>query len=318
MTDGHAGTGQRPVVVYTEVTDVDPAGGAALLEAAGYEVVVLPLGLPADASALPARAAEAVAAIVGFAPFGAAELDLFPRLRVVCTTSTGTDMVDTGEAARRGVEVLGLPGVATSEVAMHALTLMLAVLRELPAARAVVAAGGWAEDLTVTPRDIGAATLGLVGFGRIARETARLARPVFARILATDPYVTETEHGVELVGLDALLASADVVSLHLPSTDESRGLMSAERLARLRPGAVLVNVSRGDLVDSEAVTAALDAGTLSAFAADVLDGEPPAVDDPLRRHPRALVTPHVAFLSTASRTRYELEPARRVIAHLAR
>jgi len=307
-------SGTRPVVVITEVGDLDPRPGIELLEGNGFDVVVLEQGMSA---ALPARAADAIAAIVGFASFGTAELDLFPSLKLVCTTSTGVDMVDVAAAAARGVDVVGLGGVATEEVALHALTLMLAALREVAAGRRVVRNGGWTVDLDVTPRPVGELVLGLVGFGRIARETARISRPLFARTLATDPFVTEPEHGVQLVDLETLLTECDVVSLHLPVDDESRGLFSADRIATMRDGALLVNASRGELVDSAAVLAALDSGKLSGYAADVLDSEPPAVDDPLRDHPRAIVTPHMAFLSTASLSRYELNPARAIVERLS-
>jgi D-3-phosphoglycerate dehydrogenase len=309
---------ERPVVVITEVGDLDPRPGIDLLESNGFDVVVLENGLPSDtdAAGLPPRAAEAIAAIVGFAPIGPAQLDLFPALRLICTTSTGVDMVDVAAAEERGIAVAGLGGVSTQEVALHALTLMLAALRELPAGRRVAAGGGWIIDLDVTPRPVGELVLGLVGFGRIARETARIARPLFSRILASDPFVTESAHGVELVPLDQLLEDADVVSLHLPADDDSRGLFSAERIGTMRPGAVLVNVSRGELVDSSAVLAALDSGRLSGYAADVLDTEPPSADHPLRTHPRAIVTPHMGFLSTASKSRYELNPARTIVERL--
>ena len=304
----------RPVVVITEVGDLDPRHGIDLLESNGFDVVVLEAGLSA---ALPARAADAIAAIVGFAHFGPSELDLFPSLQLVCTTSTGVDMVDVAAAAARNVTVVGLGGVATQEVALHALTLMLAALREVPAGRRVVRDGGWTVDLDATPRPIGDLVLGLVGFGRIARETARIARPLFARVLAADPFVTETEHGVDLVELSTLLAESDVVSLHLPADDESRGLFSAQLIATMRDGALLVNVSRGELVDSAAVLAALESGKLSGYAADVLDSEPPASNDPLRDHPKAIITPHMAFLSTASLDRYELNPARTIVERLS-
>lgn len=305
------------VVVITEVGDLDIRPGIALLEQNGLEVVVLEDGLPADSTMLPERAADAVAAIVGFEPLGPAQLDMFPALELLCTTSTGVDMVDLSAASDRGIEVVGLGGVATEEVAVHALALMLAALRELPAGRAVVKGGGWTIDLDVTPRPISELVLGLVGFGRIARETARIARPLFARILATDPFVTETDHCVELVTLDRLVAEADVVSLHLPADDESRGLFSEDRIASMRPGALLVNASRGELVDSGAVSRALDSGQLSGYAADVLETEPPTLDHPLRDHPKAIVTPHMAFMSTASLSRYELGPARTIVERLA-
>lgn len=306
---------RRPVVVVTEVGDLNPRSAAEFLEANGFEVIVFDQFPHGEVSG---RAAEAVAAIVGFTPIGPAELGLFPALRLVCTTSTGVDMVDLDAAKERGISVVGLGGVATEEVAVHAVALMLAALREIPAGRAVVRQGGWTVDLDVTPRPIGELVLGIVGFGRIGQETARMTRPLFARVLASDPIVTTTSPGVELVPLDRLLRDSDVVTLHLPADATSKGLFSARRIATMRAGAVLVNVSRGELVDSDAVLAALDSGHLAAYATDVLDAEPPAADHPLRDHPKTIVTPHMAFLSTASLERYELNPARTIVDRLAR
>ncbi|MEW1834111.1 NAD(P)-dependent oxidoreductase [Microbacterium sp. NPDC079995] len=302
------------VVVITEVGDLDPRPGIILLEDAGFEVVVLWDGLDAP---LPPGADRATAAIVGFAAFGQVQLDLFPSLRLVCTTSTGVDMVDIAAADARGVEVVGLGGVSSQEVALHAFALILAALRELPAGRRVVSGGGWTADLDVVPRAANDLVLGLIGYGRIGRELARLARPLFARIVAADPAVMESSDGVELTGMDDVLRESDVVSLHLPATPSTRGIIDADALARMRAGALLVNVSRGELVDSTAARAALDRGDLSGYVADVLDAEPPAGDHPLRTHPRAIVTPHMGFLSTASLERYELDPARTVIERLA-
>ncbi|RWZ68153.1 C-terminal binding protein [Labedella populi] len=315
-----AAADDRPVVVITESGGVDPGGGGALLEENGFEVVVLAGTLPIGEVSGPSseRRRAAVAAIIGLAPFGANEMDQLPDLRIIATTSTGVDMVDARAAADRGIEVVGLGGVATKEVATHALALILASLREVQAGMDVVRGGGWTSELTVTPPDIGRLVLGLVGFGRIARETARIARPLFGRIVATDPFVTESEHGVELVEFDDLLDSADVVSLHVPATADSRGLIARDALARLRPGALLVNASRAEIVDSAAVLDALESGRLSRYAADVLDGEPPAADDPLRSHPRTIVTPHMGFLSTSSLERYELDPAGAIIERFAR
>jgi len=308
-----------PVVVITEVGDLDPRPAVRILEDGGFEVVVCTDGLPDPSRgsvSLPARAADAVAAIIGFSPFGADQLALFPDLRLVCTTSTGLDMVDQDAARARGVDVVGLGGVATREVATHALALILAAVRELPVGVRIVRGGGWAVDVPVVPRPIETLTLGLVGFGRIGRELARIARPLFGRVLAFDPAAVEEEHGAQLVDLDSLLTQSDVVSLHLPADDTTRGMFSGARLASLRPGALLVNVSRGELVDDDAVLAALDAGALSGYAADVLDAEPPADDHPLRRHPRAHITPHMAYLSAASLARYEQNPALAIVDRL--
>ncbi len=302
-----------PLVVFTDITDLDPRPAERLLVEAGFRT--LRLALPAEP--VPVAAADAVAAIVGYARLGAAEFDAMPSLRMLATTSVGTDMIDSQAARARGITVRTLAGVATEEVAAHALALILAVERGLVPATAVVAAGGWTDDLTWVPRRLGTLTLGLVGLGRIGGALARMAAPLFGRIIACDPWTSDAGP-VDLVGFERLLAESDIVSLHTPLTDDTRGMISTDRLASMRPGCVLVNVSRGELVDAAAVQEALASGRLRGYAADVLTGEPPAADDPLRTLPGALVTPHSAFLSDASLRGYQEQPARNVIAALAK
>ncbi|MFE2584325.1 C-terminal binding protein [Streptomyces sp. NPDC059378] len=301
----------RPVVVITDTEELDPEPGVALLAEAGFDVRVVG---SRDPETIAGAARDADALIVGYARIDAALLDRMPRLRILATMSAGYDMIDTVEAARRGLWVANLPGSATEEVAVHALASALALTRRLPQADAVVRAGGWNTDFTEVPRRASEMTLGLLGFGRIARALARLAAPVFGRVVAHDPHSTDWPAGVERVDLDTLVASADVLSLHTASTPRTRGMVDAALLARTRPGAVLVNVSRGDLVDPAALLAALDSGRLAGAALDVFPVEPPAADDPLRSHPRLLLSPHSAFLSDASLRAYATEPARNVIA----
>ncbi|MPY35295.1 C-terminal binding protein [Streptomyces adustus] len=301
----------RPVVVITDTEELDPEPGVALLTEAGFDVKVVG---SRDPEAIAGAARDADALIVGYARIDAALLDRMPRLRILATMSAGYDMIDTVEAARRGLWVTNLPGSATEEVAVHALASALALTRRLPQADAVVRAGGWNTDFTEVPRRASEMTLGLFGFGRIARALARLAAPVFGRVVAHDPHTADWPTGVERVDLDTLVASADVLSLHTASTSQTRGIVDAALLARTRPGAVLVNVSRGDLVDPAALLAALDSGRLAGAALDVFPVEPPAADDPLRSHPRLLLSPHSAFLSDASLRAYATEPARNVIA----
>lgn len=221
-------------------------------------------------------------------------------------------MIDAESAQARGIKVVGLTGPATVEVATHALMLMLAALRGLPASQAAVGAGRWSDAVAFVPRAAEELTLGLLGYGRIARAVAERARPLFARVIAHDPYADVSGHA-EGVDRETLFAASDILSLHVPLTSDSAGLVTAERIDRMRPGAVLVNVSRGELVDEDAIVAALDDGRLSAYAADVLTGEPPQEAHPLRRHPRAIVTPHVAYRSNRSMDRYMLDPVDSVL-----
>ena len=307
----------RPLVLFTDETDLDPAPGRALLEAAGCETVLASLPTRADLPReLPAGAERAVALVVGYARIDAELLERMPDVRFIATMSAGFDMIDRAAAEARGIWVVNLTDAATEEVAAHALTLILALERDLRGSLAVTAAGGWTDDVTSVPRRLSGLTLGLFGFGRIAQRLAQVAGPSFARVIAHDPFVTEPVHGVELVQREELVAQSDVLSLHLPLIPETHGAINSDTFAAMRQGASLVNVSRGELVDPEALTAALDSGAIRGAAVDVLHGEPPAPEHPLRRDPRVLVTPHVAFLSDGSLEHYTLDPARNVLAWL--
>lgn len=302
----------RPLVVLTDVTDIDPGPAVTLLEAAGCDALILDL---VTNRSVPSDARRAVAGIVGFARIDGALLAQLPDLRILATTSTGIDMVDAAAAAERGIEVVGLDGASTVEVATHALLLMLAPVRDLPTSQQTVRDGGWTDDASTVPRAADELTVGLVGYGRIAQATASRARPMFGRVIAYDPHVG-VAGDADPASLEEIFATADIVSLHLPVLPETAGIVSAARIGAMRPGAILVNVSRGELVDHAAVLAALDDGRLGAYAADVLDGEPPSRDDPLRRHPRAIITPHIAYRSDRSLERYALQPARTILQRL--
>lgn len=303
----------RPVAVITDTEELDPGPGVRILTDGGFEVRVVG---SRDPDAIAAAAHDATALIVGYAPIDAALLDRLPELRLLATMSAGYDMIDTAEAARRGLWVANLPHAATEDVAVHALASALSLTRRLPHADAVVRSGGWSGDFTEVPRRASETTLGLVGFGRIARTLARLAGPVYGRIAAYDPHAPDAgwPADVERLDLDALAEQADVLSLHTPSTPLTRGMVNATLLARMRPGSSLVNVSRGDLVDPAALLAALDSGHLAGAALDVFPVEPPAADDRLRTHPRLHLSPHSAYLSDASLRAYVTEPARNVLA----
>ncbi|MFD4376730.1 C-terminal binding protein [Streptomyces sp. NPDC058486] len=301
----------RPVVVITDTEELDPGPGVRLLTDGGFDVRVVG---SRDPDRIAAAAHDADAVIVGYAKIDAALLDRMPRVRLLATMSAGYDMIDTEAAARRGLWVTHLPDAATEDVAVHALASALSLLRRLPQADAAVRSGGWSTDFTEVPRRVGEATLGLVGMGRIARALVLRAAPLFGRVVAYDPRAEHWPEGVERLGLDDLVDRSDVISLHVPSTAETRGMVNTSLLARTRPGALLVNVSRGDLVDAEALLAALDSGQLAGAALDVFPVEPPAPGDRLRTHPRLLLSPHSAFLSDASLRAYATEPARNVLA----
>ena len=196
---------------------------------------------------------------------------------------------------------------------MHTLSLVLALERRLRSFARVSARGEWTDSVREVPRRLSELTLGILGFGRIGSRFAAMAAPLFGRIVANDPYVTDLSDGVEPVAFEDLLAQSDVLSLHAPLTAETRTMVDRAALASLKPGTVLANTARGEMFDLDALVEALDSGHLGGVGLDVLDGEPPAADHPLRTHPAAILTPHVAFLSTGSLAHYELDPCRRII-----
>ncbi|MET8327397.1 C-terminal binding protein [Streptomyces sp. NPDC005181] len=303
----------RPLVVFTDPEELDVGPGARLLADAGFDTRVVG---SRDPDAIAAVARDAVALIVGYAPVEAALLDRLPGVRMLATMSAGYDMIDTAQARRRGLWVSKLPHAATEDVAVHALASALSLVRALPQADATVRGGGWNTEFAALPRRAGELTLGLLGFGRIARVLARIAAPVFGRVAAYDPHADAAgwPDGVERLSLAELVAASDVLSLPTPLTPQTRGMVDAALLSRMRPGAFLVNVARGELVDTAALLAALDSGRLGAAALDVFPVEPPPLDDPLRSHPRIQLSPHSAYLSDASQRAYVCAPAENVIA----
>ncbi|MFJ9408209.1 C-terminal binding protein [Streptomyces sp. NPDC101393] len=303
----------RPMVVFTDPEELDVGPGARLLTEAGFATRVVG---SRDPDAIAAAAQDAVALIVGYAPVDAALLDRLPGVRMLATMSAGYDMIDTAHARRRGVWVSNLPHAATEDVAVHALASALGLVRALPQADATVRGGGWNADFAELPRRAGELTLGLMGFGRIARVLARIAGPVFGRVAAYDPHAAEAgwPSDVERMGRDELVAACDILSLHTPLTEQTRGMVDTELLSHMRAGSYLVNVARGELVDAAALLAALEGGRLRAASLDVFPVEPPAPDDPLRTHPRIQLSPHSAYLSDTSRRAYVCAPAENVIA----
>ncbi|MBA2314660.1 MAG: D-glycerate dehydrogenase [Chloroflexi bacterium] len=232
-----------------------------------------------------------------------------PGLKVVSNYAVGFDNVDVAECTRRGIPVGNTPGVLTETTADLAWTLLMAAARRIVEGADYVRAGKWKTwgPLLLLGPDVHGATLGIVGFGRIGQAVARRAQGFAMTVLYHDPNRLPDEVtqplGATYVELDELLARSDFVSLHVNLTDDTRHLINAQRLALMKPTAVLVNTARGPVVDTRALDAALRDGVIWAAALDVTDPEPIPADDPLLGHERCLVVPHIASASNATRAK---------------
>jgi D-3-phosphoglycerate dehydrogenase len=241
-----------------------------------------------------------VAALVSFAPVTAEDLGRLPALRVVSTPSVGFDHVDVAAATTRGVWVCHVPDYCIDEMADHALALLLALLRGVVELDRDVRCGRWDYEAAGPLRRVGDIRLGVIGFGRIGRALAARARALGMEVCVHDPFVSDeviAGTGARPETFHDLLQSSDAISVHAPLTEETRALIGRAQLALLPENAVVVNVSRGALVETEAVLEALASGRLAGAALDVLDVEPPTPDVPAPVAPRLIVTPHAGWYS---------------------
>ena len=251
--------------------------------------------------------------LVQYAPVNARVFEACPGIRIASRYGAGYDTIDVADARRFGVWVANSPDYGVGEVATHALAMALALVRQLKTYDTDVRSGRWHYTSAGTLRRPGELTLGIVGLGRIGGRLARIARDVFGRVIACDPYVTLFPESVERVALEALFARADIVSLHVPLNTETRGLVDARLLALMKPRSILVNTARGGVLDTAALLAALESGPLEAAALDVLPTEPPDAGDPLLGHPKVLLSPHAAFYSVEGERELRLKAAQNLV-----
>ena len=217
-----------------------------------------------------------------------------PRLRWVARAGAGLDNIDVAAAKERGIAVLNVPGANAVAVAELVFGLLLGLLRHIPQGDASVRCGEW-DKSKFMGRELRGKTLGIVGLGKIGRAVAQRARAFEMTCVGYDPLVSDADvraMGVEPLSLDDLIPRAEILTLHVPLSPETRGLISAERVGRLPRGAFLVNAARGGIVDEAALLAALESGALSGAALDVFSSEPPK-GSPLVGHPKVVATPHV-------------------------
>jgi D-3-phosphoglycerate dehydrogenase len=284
---------RKPVVLVT-AADLAPEALALL---AGYEVVYAgKTPGEEDIVALCTRH-DPAAIVVRYGTVGAAAIAAAPSLRVISKHGSGTDTIDKAAAAARGVEVRAAAGAKAAAVAEHALALMLACAKSVPALDARMRAGHW-DKATHKSLELHGRTVGLVGLGAIGLRFARMAQALGMNVLGYDPYARALPEFVQRVDLDMLWREADVISLHCPLTDENRNLLDATTLARCKRGVIVVNTARGGLVDEAALLAALRSGQVRAAGLDSFAVEPMVQGHPFQTEPGLVLSPHIGGVTS--------------------
>lgn len=274
------------------------------------EAIAVSIGAGSDTPETPfVKVGEAEAIIAGARlTYNAAVMDQAPQLRVIVRTGIGYNNVDLAAATARGIAVCNTPDAPTIATAEHAIALLFAVARQLKWIDKAMQAGGKADFFNqYNGLELYGATLGLIGLGRIGSHVAKIAQGIGMKVLAYDPFIKPEQAaklGVTLQSsLEAVLAVSDVVSLHLPLMAETQKLIDRERLAQMKPGAILINVARGGLVDEIALSEALANRHLAGVGLDVFHSEPPPPTHPLLGRDDVITTPHIAGATTAGKDR---------------
>jgi glycerate dehydrogenase len=308
----------RPAIVVLDGHTLNP-GDNPWDELAALGALTVHTRTPGDW--IVARARDADILLTNKTPLRAATLTALPRLRFVAVLATGYDVVDGAALRARGIPVANVPEYGTDSVAQFVFALLLELCQQVGRHDAAVHAGEWQRapdfSFTVAPLiELAGKTMGVVGYGRIGRRVAALARAFGMRVLVHSRTRSDGD-GVTWCERDELFAVADVVSLHCPLTPQTNRFVDAALLARMRRGAFLINTARGALIDEPALAAALAGGALGGAALDVVSAEPIAADNPLLAAPRCLLTPHIAWATLAARRRLMATTVENVRAFLA-
>ena len=291
-----------------------------LLEAAGLEPVYVPAYAQGEGLIEAVRTARPVAILSRMGRIDAAVFEAAPGLRVISKHGVGVDNINLDLASAHGVPVLVATGANAVSVAEHAMALLFAVAKKIVPLDSGLRAGRW-EKPGFKGRELAGSRIGLVAFGSIARQMAVYAKAFGMEVVAFDPFCPDevfASTGVTRAqSLDELISGCDIISLHSPLTDETRNMINAERLARMRPDAILINTGRGGLIDEEALAAALREGRITGAGLDTFAQEPPAADHPFWSEPRLVMTPHIGGVTTAANERVGVDAAQGIIDVLA-
>ena len=309
----------KPLILFLDASTVD-LGDVDLTNLRRQGELVLRNKRPGES--LPPEAAAAEVAISNKYPLGPEEMERLPALKLIAVAATGTNNVDLAEAVRRGIVVCNVPGYSTATVVEHSLLMLLAFSHRLNEHVEAVRAGEWSRSpyfalLNFPFSDLAGKTLGILGYGEIGKRVATLAKALGMKVRIGKLPGRTYRKNEKRDSLEGLLSKSDYVSLHCPLTEATKGLIDREKLSWMKPGAFLLNLARGPLVVESSVAAALRAGALAGYGADVSAHEPPPSNHPLLAkdiQAKVLLTPHIAWASRESRQRLLDELAANILA----
>lgn len=260
---------------------------------------------------------DPVAIIVRYGKVGPSVMDAAPSLKVISKHGSGTDTIDKAAAKARGIEVVAAVGANAAAVAEQALALMLACAKSVVPLDARMRAGHW-DKATHKSLELGGRTVGIIGLGAIGRRFARMADAMDMRVLGFDPYAKDLPHYIQPASLEDIWRESDVLSLHCPLTDDNRGLLNTETLARCKRGAVVVNTARGGLIDEDALLAAVQSGQVASAGLDSFAVEPMTAGHAFQREPRILLSPHIGGVTVDAYVNMGVAAAKNLLAVIAR
>ena len=269
------------------------------------------------------RCADATIVLTNKVPFTAVTLEQLPNLKLIAVTATGYNVVDTVAASKCGVVVSNVPEYSTLSVAQHVFAMLLSFLHRPAEHHQAVVAGQWQAigdfSFTLAPiHELAGKTIGIVGLGRTGRATAAIAVAFGMRVVASSRRQINplSDEGFEWLSVEQLFEQADVVSIHCPQTDQTKGFVDAKLLSRMKSSSILINTARGGLVDEQALADTLNAGGIAGALLDVCSSEPIGVDNPLLSAKNCVITPHIAWATVAARQRLMQTTAENVEAFL--
>lgn len=301
----------RPAILIT-AADLAPQALALL---ADYEIVYAGKTPTEDDIVALCRQHNPVAIIVRYSKVGAAAMDAAPALKVVSKHGSGTDTIDKAAAKARGIEVVAAVGANAAAVAEQALALLLACAKSVPQLNERMHAGHW-DKATHKSLELGGRTIGLIGLGAIGLRFAKMADALGMRVLGFDPFAKNLPDFVQLADLETIWSESDAISLHCPLTDDNRGLLNADTLARCKQGVIVVNTARGGLIDEAALLAAVQSGQVRMAGLDSFAVEPMTAGHPFQHQPGFILSPHIGGVTSDAYVNMGLGAARNALAVL--